>query len=206
MAWPEGVWFATPAVNVSPTRQPSIGRVVVGFGLVLALGTVVLEAGATMSPKIVELDGFTLIGIEARTNNTESGRAAISEQWGRFFQEGILERIPNKLDSIVYALYTDYERNRDGEFSLLIGGKANDDAPAPPGMVKKSVPKQKYAVVPSAAGPVAKVVPEAWKQVWNLEDSSGLGGPRSYRADFELYGPRSRDPNHAEVDLYIGIR
>src|SRR5580658_2642016 len=103
MAWPEGVWFATAAVNVSPTRQPSIGRVVLGFGLVLALGTVVLEAGATMSPKIVELDGFTLIGIEARTNNTESGRAAISEQWGRFFQEGILDRIPNKLDSSVYA-------------------------------------------------------------------------------------------------------
>jgi len=159
-----------------------------------------------MSPKIVELDGFTLIGIEARTNNSESGRAAISEQWGRFFKEAILDRIPNKLDSSIYALYADYESNRGGEFSLVIGGKANAAAAAPPGMVKKSVPKQKYAVLTSAQGPVAKVVPEAWKQVWDLEDSSGLGGPRSYRADFELYGPPSRDPNHAEVDLYIGIR
>jgi predicted transcriptional regulator YdeE len=159
-----------------------------------------------MSSKIVELDGFTLIGIEARSNNTESGRAKIAELWGRFFGEGILDRIPNKLDSSIYALYTDYASNRDGEFSLLIGGKAKAAAVAPPGMVKKSVPKQKYAVLSSAAGPVAKVVPQAWKQVWNLEDSSGLGGARSYRADFELYGPPSRDPNHAEVDLYIGIR
>jgi predicted transcriptional regulator YdeE len=159
-----------------------------------------------MSPQIVELDGFTLIGIEARTNNTDSGRKAISEQWGRFFKEGIFDRIPDKLDASIYALYTDYESNRDGQFSLLIGAKASDAAMAPPGMVKKSVPKQKYAALSSAKGPVAKVVPEAWKQVWNLEDSSGLGGPRSYRADFELYGPPSRDPNHAEVDLYIGIR
>jgi predicted transcriptional regulator YdeE len=165
-----------------------------------------IQAGETMSPKIVELDGFTLIGIEARTNNLASGRAVISEHWGRFFQEGILDRIPNKLDSSIYALYTDYESNRDGEFSLVIGGKANAAAVPPPGMVKKSVPKQKYAVLTSAEGPIAKVVPEAWKQVWHLEDRSGLGGPRSYRADFELYGPPSRDPNHAAVDLYIGIR
>jgi predicted transcriptional regulator YdeE len=131
---------------------------------------------------------------------------AISEQWGRFFKEGIFDQIPDKLDASIYALYTDYESNRDGQFSLVIGAKASDAAMAPPGMVKKSVPKQKYAALRSAKGPVAKVVPEAWKQVWNLEDSSGLGGPRSYRADFELYGPPSRDPNHAEVDLYIGIR
>jgi predicted transcriptional regulator YdeE len=189
-----------------PLHKPSIRQVVLGFGLVLALATVVIQAEGTMSPKIVELDGFTLIGIGARTNNTESGRAAISEQWGKFFKEGIFDRIPNKLDSSIYALYTDYESDRDGEFSLVIGGKANAAAVAPPGIAKKSILKQKYATLTSSQGPVAKVVPEAWKQVWNLEDRSGLGGPRSYRADFELYGPPSRDPNHAEVDLYIGIR
>jgi predicted transcriptional regulator YdeE len=53
---------------------------------------------------------------------------------------------------------------------------------------------------------VAKVVPEAWKQIWKLEDSSGLGGRRTHRADFELYGPSSPDPQNAEVDLKLGIR
>jgi predicted transcriptional regulator YdeE len=165
-----------------------------------------------MSPKIVELDGFTLIGIEARTSNSNgksnqvSGRAVISEQWERFFKEGVFDRIPNKLDPSIYGLYTDYESNRDGEFSLVIGARVSDAALAPPGMVKKSVPKGNYAVLTSAKGPVAKVVPEAWKQVWNLEDSSGLGGPRTYRADFEVYGPPSRDPKNAEVDLHVGIR
>lgn len=159
-----------------------------------------------MPPKIVEMDAFTLIGIEARTSNSNSGRAVISEQWERFFKGGISDRIPNKQDASIYALYTDYASNRDGEYSLVIGARASDAALAPAGMVKKSVPKGKYAVLASAKGPVAKVVPEAWKQVWNLEDSSGLGGPRAYRADFEVYGPLSRDPNHAEVDLYVGIR
>jgi predicted transcriptional regulator YdeE len=57
-----------------------------------------------MSPKIVELDGFTLIGIEARTSNRNrpsrpaNGRAVIPEPWERFFKEGILDRIPNQLD------------------------------------------------------------------------------------------------------------
>jgi predicted transcriptional regulator YdeE len=41
-------------------------------------------------------------------------------------------------------------------------------------MEKKSIPKGSYAVLTSAPGPVAKVVPEAWKQIWKLEDSSGL--------------------------------
>jgi len=165
-----------------------------------------------MSPKIVELDGFTLIGIEARTSNRNSksnqvsGRAVISEQWEKFFQEGIFDRVPNKLDATIYALYTDYDSNRDGEYSLVIGARTSAAALAPPGMVKKSVPPGKYAVLTSAKGPVAKVVPEAWKQIWNLEDNSGLGGPRTYRADFEVYGSPSRDPKNAEVDLYIGIR
>jgi predicted transcriptional regulator YdeE len=152
------------------------------------------------------MDAFTLVGIEARTSNSNRGRALIAEQWERFFKDGIFDRIPNKLEASIYALYTDYESNRDGEYSLVIGAKASDSALVPSGMVKKSVPKGNYAVLASAKGPVAKVVPEAWKQIWNLEDSSGLGGRRTYRADFELYGPRSRDPKHAEVDLYIGIR
>jgi predicted transcriptional regulator YdeE len=165
-----------------------------------------------MSPKIVELDRFTLIGIEARTSNRNrpshqaNGRALISEQWERFFKEGIFDRIPNKLDSSIYALYTDYESNRDGEFSLVIGARVSDAPLTPPGMVKKSIPKGNYAVLTSAEGPVAKVVPQAWQPVWKLEDSSGLGGRRTYRADFELYGPSSRAPQNAEVDLYLGIR
>jgi predicted transcriptional regulator YdeE len=187
-------------------RSPSIRRVVSSVGFVLALGTGALAAGGMMSPKIVEMDAFTLIGIEARTSNSKSGQARIGELWERFFKEGIFDRIPNKLDASIYALYTDYESNRDGEFSLVIGARASASALAPVGMVKKSIPSGKYAVLGSAKGPVAKVVPEAWKQIWNLEDSSGLGGSRTYRADFELYGPLSRDPNHAEVDLYVGIR
>jgi predicted transcriptional regulator YdeE len=161
-----------------------------------------------MSPKVVEQDGFTLIGIESRTSNTKemTGEGVIGRQWQRFFQEGMLDKIPHKLDTSIYALYTDYVSNRDGEYSFLIGAKVRDGTAVLPGMVKKKVPKGKYAVLTTAIGPVAKVVPETWQLVWKLEDSSGLGGPRVYKADFEVYSPQSPEPQNAEVDLYIGIR
>ena len=161
-----------------------------------------------MSPKVAQETGFTIIGIEARTTNAKemTGDGVIPKQWAAFFQQGILDKIPNKLDTNIYALYTDYASNRDGEYSFVIGAKVSDDATAPAGMVKKTVFGGKFAVLTTAKGPVEKVVPEAWQQVWALEDRSGLGGPRAYKADYELYGPQSRDPQNAEVELHIGIR
>ena len=41
----------------------------------------------------VDVDGFSIIGIEARTNNTKEmgNTGVIPEQWGKFFKEGMLE-------------------------------------------------------------------------------------------------------------------
>jgi predicted transcriptional regulator YdeE len=72
-------------------------------------------------------------------------------------------------------------------------------------MVAKEVPPGKYAVFTSARGPAAKVVPEAWQHINSLPKSAP-GDDRTYRADFEVYGPQSADPQHAQVDIYVGIR
>jgi predicted transcriptional regulator YdeE len=68
------------------------------------------------------------------------------------------------------------------------------------------VPAGRYALITSATGPVQSVVPQAWQQIWGLEDRSQLGGVRSYKADFEVYDQRSRDPQSSQVDVCIGIR
>jgi predicted transcriptional regulator YdeE len=64
---------------------------------------------ATMNPKVVEQTGFTVIGIAARTSNAKEMTAdgMIGKQWGRFFQDGILGKIPNKADQSIVAVYTD---------------------------------------------------------------------------------------------------
>jgi predicted transcriptional regulator YdeE len=174
---------------------------------VLVLSAVVL-LGSAMQPKILEVKEFSVIGIEARTNNAKemTDGGVIPKQWNRFFAEGILDRIPNKADPTIYALYTDYASNRNGDYSFMIGAKVDDTAVIPPGMVAKKVLAGKYAVVTSTRGPVQKVVPQAWQEVWSLEDKSQLGGARAYRTDFEVYDQRSRDPQDSQIDIFIGIK
>ena len=161
-----------------------------------------------MPPKIVEEKEFSLVGIAARTNNTRemTNAGVIPAQWNRLFAEGVLEKIPNKVDTDIYAVYTDYASDRNGDYTYSLGAKVGDASTVPAGMVMKTVPAGKYSVVTSAKGPVQKVVPLAWRQVWTLEDDSQLGGARSYKADFEVYDQRSRDPRDSQVDLYIGIQ
>jgi predicted transcriptional regulator YdeE len=75
---------------------------------------------------------------------------------------------------------------------------------APDGMVLKSLPGGRFAVLTSEQGPLPKVVPGVWQKVWRLEDEKKLH--RSYKADFEIYDHRSQDPQNAQVDLYVGMK
>jgi predicted transcriptional regulator YdeE len=161
-----------------------------------------------MTPKMVEQAGFDVIGIEARTNNAKemSGQGVIGAQWGRFMAEGILGKIPHRSGDVIYALYTGYATDRNGDYDYVIGARVSDASSIPPGMVLKHVPAGKYALISTGKGPGFQVVPAAWRQVWQMEDQAKLGGARSYIADFEVYDQRARNPQAAQVDLYIGIR
>ena len=174
---------------------------------VLLLSTVVLQ-GSGMPPKILGVKEFSVIGIEARTNNAKemTNGGVIPKQWNKFFAEGIPARVPNKVNETIYALYTDYASDRNGDYTFFIGAEVSGTAVIPAGMVAKKVPVGKYAVISSARGPVQKVVPQAWQQVWGLEDKSQLGGARTYRTDFEVYDQRSRDPQDSQIDIFVGTK
>jgi predicted transcriptional regulator YdeE len=162
------------------------------------------DQGATLKAQNIELDGFSVIGTEVRTNNTEAGKV-IPRQWDRFFKEGLSARIPNRTDSNIVVVYSNYASDHRGDFDYLIGARVQDGSKPPTGMTLKVVPKARYAVLTTAQGPVGKVVSEAWQKIWTLEDSGGLAGRRTYKADFEVYDQRSRDPNNSQVDIYIGV-
>ena len=118
----------------------------------IALAAVGLTLGDTMSPKIVEEKEFSVIGIEARTNNAKemSPDGVIPKQWGRFFKEGVSEKIPNKVDPTIYTVYMGYASDRNGDYDFVIGCKVSDVSTVPPGMIVKKVPKGRYAVIRSA--------------------------------------------------------
>jgi predicted transcriptional regulator YdeE len=172
----------------------------------LAAGAPTVEAA--MEPRVVEQPEFSVIGIQVRTSNAKevTGGGAIPKQWERFFKEGIANKIPNKVDSTIYAAYTNYASDYNGEYDFIIGMKVSSVSDVPPGMVAKKVPKGRYAIVTSAKGPVAQVVPQAWQRVYSLDDNKQLGGARAYKADFELYDQRSQNPQDSQVDLYVGLK
>jgi predicted transcriptional regulator YdeE len=165
-------------------------------------------AESSMKPRIVEQSEFSIIGIQVRTSNAKemSGQGDIPKQWSKFYKEGIADKIPHKVDSTVYAVYTNYASDYNGEYDFIIGMKVSGASDVPPGMVAKKVPSGRFAVITSAKGPVERVVPQAWQRVYSLDDNRQLGGARAYKADFELYDQRSQNPQDAQVDLYIGLK
>jgi predicted transcriptional regulator YdeE len=181
-----------------------------GAGLMCLATVLALTAapvGAAMRPRVVEQQEFSVIGIQARTSNARemTGDGAIPKQWDKFFKEGSADKIPHKVDSTIYAVYTGYESDRDGEYDFVIGAKVTSVSAVPPGMVAKKVPKGRYAVVTTAKGPVGQVVPKAWQRIWNLEDNKQLGGARAYKADFEVYDEGACNPQDSQVDIYVGV-
>jgi CubicO group peptidase (beta-lactamase class C family)/predicted transcriptional regulator YdeE len=165
------------------------------------------DGGQAMDPKIVEQDGFTVVGISARTNNAKEMTAdgVIGKMWGRLMQEGLLTKIPNKADPDIVAVYADYASDHNGDYTYLLGARVTSEADVPTGMVAKKVPSGKFAVFTSEKGPAPKVVPELWMKINSLPENA-MGAERAYRADFELYDQRALDPQNSQMDVYIGIR
>jgi predicted transcriptional regulator YdeE len=170
--------------------------------------TAVLFVGEAAVPKLVHQSAFSVIGISVRTSNAKetTSDGVIGKQWQKFFQEGVLQQIPNKVDSSIYAVYSDYASDKNGEYSLTLGARVPDGSAVPAGLVLKTVHAGSYAVVTSDQGPVAKVVVSAWQRVWEMEDKHALGGARAYQTDYEFYDQRAANPQDSQVDLYIGLK
>jgi predicted transcriptional regulator YdeE len=166
-----------------------------------------IKSEAEKNPRVVKQGEFTVVGIAVRTNNAEqmTPERPIGKQWERFFQEGVLAAIPNKVDGNIVALYTEYASDKDGLYTYVLGARVTKVGGLPAGMVAKNVPAGRYAVFTSEKGPVQKVVVEMWQRVW-ATPKGALGGDRAYKADYEVYDQRAQNPADSVVDLYIGIR
>lgn len=185
------------------------------WGAALAIGLGVAGVSATLSPeingegmkpKVVQHEAFTVVGVAVRTNNAkEATDSFIGKQWGRLMQENLLAKIPNKADSNIVAVYTNYASDKDGDYTYILGARVTKDAPIPYEMVTTTVPSGRYAVFTSERGPVQQVVLATWKRIWaTLKNEPG--GDRAYKADFELYGERAKNPADSVMEIYIGIR
>ena len=180
---------------------------VFGFQLFLADGQQ-RPSGTNMQRVITRkrIPAFTIIGIEARTNNVKESTAdgAIPKQWQRFFADAIPAQIPNKTGQNFYAVYTDYASDHNGDYTYIVGAPVKEGTAPPSGMVLKQIPSGEYVVVTTDRGPFAKVVPAAWQHIFQLEDEGKL--KRAYNTDFEIYDQRAQYPQNAQVDIYTGVK
>jgi predicted transcriptional regulator YdeE len=156
-----------------------------------------------MEPKIINRPAFYIIGIEVRTNNreemTENGK--IGPQWQKFYAEDVLSKIPQKRGDAVLAVYTNYESDVNGEYSFLIGSEVDSLSNIPEGLVGREIAPAKYAVFTSDRGAIPGIIFEVWKRIWEYK-----GVTRAYRTDFEVHDKNSRNPEDAQVDVYLSIQ
>ena len=163
--------------------------------------------GGAMDPKVVEQKEFMVAGIAIRTSNAKemTAEGVIGKQWGRLMQEGLFEKIPNKADRSIIAVYTDYASDKNGEYTFLLGARVTSDSNLPSRMVAKKIPAGRFALFTTEKGPAPKVIPETWMRINSLPKTA-VGGDRVYRADFEVYDERAMDPQNLQADVYVGIR
>jgi predicted transcriptional regulator YdeE len=163
------------------------------------------QASGTPIPQ-KEVAPFFVIGIATRTTNArESGpNGVIPQQWQKFFQEGVLDKIPEKIGPNIYAVYTDYASDHNGEYTCVIGAMVKQGTAPPAGMVAETIAGGRYAVVASEKGPLPQVIPAAWQRILQLESDGKLH--RAYKSDFEVYDQRSQNPADAQVDIYLGLK
>ncbi len=180
-----------------------------GLLLIAAILTLVGSGlkDTSMNPRVLQQDGFTVVGISARTANAKemTPQGVIGPMWGRLMQEGLLEKIPNKADRNIVAVYTDYASDHKGEYTYVLGARVTSGARVPEGMVARKVPAGKYAVFTSEKGPAQQVVPALWMKINSLPRGA-VGTDRLYCADFEIYDERAMDPQNLQMDVYVGIR
>ncbi len=149
----------------------------------------------------VKKEPFMVIGIKVRTTNeNEQAGKDIVALWNTFMTEGILEKIPNKLSSEVYSIYTNYESDYTKPYDTILGCKVSTLKNIPEGMVGQSFDSGIYTNFTVKGDLSQGIVYGKWLEIWNIDLD------RSYIADFEIYGEKAQNPTNAEVQIYVGVK
>jgi len=141
--------------------------------------------------KKVKIEEFQIYGPSVRTNNAleMSASGKISNLWQKFYASNLDLAANTK----TYGVYSNYESDATGEFTVTAGIKVESGAEA--SVIIKSGTYLAFL----ANGPMPAVIIDAWKSVW-MHFSEKQPYERAYETDFEEYnGPES-------AIIYIGIK
>lgn len=155
---------------------------------------------------IVQYPEIMLTGVSTRTTNArEAGPdGQLPKLWDAYFRSGMPAEEGLIEPHWIYALYTDYESDVNGAYTVVIGHATDrEGASADSERARAVIPGGKYRVFTTDRGPVHEVVPQAWGAIWAyFRDSEEK---RTYTGDFERYDARTFDPANAQVQIYLAI-
>lgn len=150
--------------------------------------------------KKVTIEPFKVIGIAVRTNNS-NGKSAqdIGQLWNTFLSEQKASVIPNKIDSEVLSIYTNYQSDHTEDYDTILGCKVSSLEDIPEGMVGQSFDGGNYAKFVSKGDLTKGVVFGTWSEIWQKDLD------RVFTADFEIYGEKAQNPMDAEVEVLVAL-
>lgn len=146
-----------------------------------------------MDYEIVRLDKCTVAGIAAKTSNTAKDMTeVIGGLWSRFMGGGVCNAV-QACDPRPLGIYTDYESDASGSYTVMTACRTTADKAAD-GLIVREIPAGRYAkfVVKGMAG-----VGRLWAEIWKMNL------PRAYTVDFEEYQGSGQDD---EIHVYIALK
>lgn len=151
-----------------------------------------------MNYEIVNLKEKTVAGYFARTNNASPDMGKIiGELWQKFYMEDGYFLIPNKADGKALGIYTDYESDEKGDYTVVVACEVSDVTDFPDSFTVRKIPAGKYAKF-IVKGNMLTAVAQFWHELWKMDLN------RSFVCDFEEY--QNSDSENAEIHIYIGLK
>lgn len=154
-----------------------------------------------ISKDIVQYSAFNIIGIQVRTNNNEAV-TTVPTLWQQWHNNNIFHKIPNKINTTEYfAVYTDYESDEHGDYTLIIGAQVDSLSDIPQGCIGRFIPAASYVKL-GVAGVVPVCIIKAWHSIWSTEFSY----ERAFTYDFEVYPIKIASNTEPIAHIYVAIK
>ena len=149
----------------------------------------------------VKIEPFQLIGLSIRTTNeNQQALQDIAALWSRFMSEGIMQKIPNRVNDHIYSLYTDYVGDHTQPYTAVLACPVSSLEEIPEGMVGRTFEGGDYVKTSAKGDLMEGLIGKHWAKIWDM------GIDRKFTADFELFGEKAQNPKDAEVDFYVAVK
>ncbi len=146
-----------------------------------------------------KVSAFDVIGVSAMVAGNETAAEEINALWQTFFENSVGQHVTNRVDDIIYCVYSDYQGDHTQPYRVTIGYKVDSEPDkVPNGLQRVQVKEADYAMM-SAAGEQPKALIETWQAIWQSDLD------RRLETDFEVYGQRFFEEGLHEVLVAVGV-